>query len=190
MTKQAIKQSSDMEHVWKDISDTWGRLNVNNDNPAAPFALTREIDNAGGFTDDMVDRIYARYEFCEGFTNAQLAELKTLALALKGNAGMLPEELVKLEQSLENQIARAGQKSSPSENHSYTPLPEDVTWRPFSPMSKTTWPDKHQNIVFGPQFSYPISARFDNGTWYRHGSNTPLQGVTKFMHVPAPKEWS
>jgi len=177
-----------MEHVWKDISDTWERLTVNKNNSAAPFALTRDIEAAGHFSDDIVERIYARYDFCEGFTNQQLEGLKSLALALKGNQGMLPEALAKLEESLTNQIARAGPDSA-KVNQSFAPMPEDITWRPFSPMSKTTWPEKHQNLVFGPQFSYPISARFDNGTWYRHGSNTPLQGVTKYMHVPAPKEW-
>ena len=47
MAKTA-RQANDMEHVWKDISDVWGKLDGKKEN-AAPFALTRQISKAGGF---------------------------------------------------------------------------------------------------------------------------------------------
>ena len=190
MTKQVLKQApGDMDSVWRDISDTWDRISGENDTPASPFALTREIAVAGHFTEDMVERIYARYDFCEGYSNDELAALQCLALAIKANAEKMPDEILKLAQTLGDQISRGQQGNGPTNGAGAPPMQEDLLWRGFSHTAKTTWPKKHQNLVFGPQFSYPLSARFDDGTWYRHGSNTPLQGVTKYMHVPAPGDW-
>ena len=192
MTKRPQKQpTSDMEHVWKDISDIWKKLTGENDNPVAPVALTREIDAAGRFTDEVVEKIYARYDFCEGYTNDQLKNMQTLILNLKGKSGEIPQELEKLQLALNAKITREQQlqslKLATAMENSWTEA--ETTWRTFSPSAKSTWPEKHQNVVFGPQFSYPISARFDSGVWYRHGANTPLSGVTKYMYVPAPRDW-
>ena len=192
MTKRPQRQqTSDMEHVWKDISDIWKKLTSENDNPATPFALTREIDAAGRFTDEVVEKIYARYDFCEGYTNDQLKNMQTLILNLKGKSGEIPQELEKLQLALNAKITREQQlqslKLATAMENSWTEA--ETTWRTFSPSAKSTWPEKHQNVVFGPQFSYPISARFDSGVWYRHGANTPLSGVTKYMYVPAPRDW-
>ena len=100
-----FKQPNDMEHVWKDISETWERLTGEAPEAENAFALTREIDEAGKLTDDIVDRIYARYD------------------------------------------------------------------------------------LFGPTFYFPISAQFKNGQWYRQGTDRVLEGVTKYMHIPAPDLW-
>ncbi|MCH7806617.1 MAG: hypothetical protein IH995_05680 [Proteobacteria bacterium] len=192
MTKRPQKQpTSDMEHVWKDISDIWEKLTSENDNPSTTFALTREIDAAGRFTDEVVEKIYARYDFCEGYTNRQLKNMQTLVLNLKSKGGQIPKELEKLQLTLNAKITREQQlqslKLGKTMENSWTEA--ETTWQTFSPSAKSTWPEKHQNVVFGPQFSYPISARFDSGVWYRHGANTPLSGVTKYMYVPAPRDW-
>ena len=98
MAKTA-RQPNDMEHVWKDISDVWGKLDGKNEN-AAPFALTRHIAKAGRFTDAIVEKIYARFEFCEGFTNKQLERLKTLGESAKGKTAETPEDVKELQETL------------------------------------------------------------------------------------------
>ncbi len=183
------KQPSDMEHVWKDISETWERLTGEDEKSDNPFALTREIDAAGKFSDDIVDRIYARYEFCEGFTNNQLEKMKSLALSTKGSLSEAPLELKKLRESL----AAGEQRQNPFKNGKPAPPAQNCAqareWKSFSLDAKSTWPDKAQNVVFGPLFSFPISARFNDGKWYRQNSDKPLEGVTKYLHIKAPDDW-
>lgn len=176
----------DMEHVWKDISDTWERLTE--ETAGAPFALTREIDKAGKFTDEIVDKIYARYEFCEGFTNKQLDKMKSLALSTKGSLSEAPLELKKLRETLAAREAREnpfknGQPAKPANGK------ETLDWKVFNPETKSTWPEHHQNVVFGPTFSFPISAQFKDGKWFRQGTDQELKGVTKYLHLAPPQDW-
>jgi len=183
------KQPNDMEHVWKDISDTWQRLTGEDEKSEAAFALTREIDAAGKFSDDIVDRIYARYEFCEGFTNNQLEKMKSLALSTKGALSEAPLELKKLRESLKVGENRQnhfnnGKPAKPAKNGA-----EELVWKSFSPGTKSTWPEQAQNVVFGPLFSFPISANFKDGKWYRYGTDKTLEGVTKYLHIEAPDDW-
>lgn len=183
------KQPNDMEHVWKDISETWGRLTGEDEKSDTAFALTREIDAAGKFSDDIVDRIYARYEFCEGFTNNQLEKMKSLALSTKGSLSEAPLELKKLRESL----AAGEGRQNPFKNGKPLKTAQngsgELEWKSFSPGTKSTWPEKAQNLVFGPQFSFPISAKFKEGKWFRVGADNPLEGVTKYLHIKAPDDW-
>jgi hypothetical protein len=65
-----------------------------------------------------------------------------------------------------------------------------MTWQSYRPSGKSTWPEHCQNVVFGPQFSHPVSARFSDGQWHRHGTGEIIQGVTKYLHVAAPEDWT
>ncbi len=184
------KQTNDMEHVWKDISETWGRLTGEDEKSDTAFALTREIDVAGKFSDDIVDRIYARYEFCEGFTNHQLEKMKSLALSTKGSLSDAPLELARLRESLVARDARERPLRKRKSQETDKNGGEDFIWRNFCQSTRSTWPDQAQNVIFGPQFSFPFSAKFKAGKWYRQGSEKPLENVTKYLHVKAPENWS
>lgn len=186
-TRKAVRD--DMEHVWKDISETWERLTGENEMTEDAFALTREIDGAGKFTNEIVDRIYARYEFCEGFTNDQLDKMKSLALSTKGSLSEAPLELERLRESLVAKDARERPLKkrkvvNPNKNGG-----EDFIWRNFSGGTKSTWPDQKQNVIFGPTFSFPFSAEFKDGKWYRQNSKTEIEGVTKYMRINPPEDW-
>jgi len=196
------RHANDMEHVWKDISDVWGKLDGKKEN-AAPFALTRQISKAGRFTEAIVEKIYARFEFCEGFTHKQLERLKTLGESAKGKAAETPEDVKDLQETLAARAKRenVANLSPPEPSHSSDPTPEPVQntsdenrvsmcWQPFSQGSKDTWPDRKQNVVFGTTFSHPISARFENGQWFRHGTGALIKSVTKYLHVPPPEDWT
>lgn len=184
------KQPNDMEHVWKEISDTWERLTGEDETTENAFALTREINKAGRFTDEIVDRIYARYEFCEGFTNRQLEKMKSLALSTKSSLSEAPLELKKLKQSLEARSERENPFKNNKKFSADEKKPESaLEWKSFSPGSKSTWPEHVQNVVFGPNFSFPISAQFRQGKWYRQGTDQELKGVTKYLHVAPPDDW-
>ena len=183
------KQTNDMEHVWKDISETWGRLTGEDEKSDTAFALTREIDAAGQFSDDIVDRIYARYEFCEGFTNLQLEKMKSLALSTKGSLSDAPLELARLRESL---VARDARERPLKKRKVVNPDKnggEDFIWRNFSSGTKSTWPDQKQNVIFGPNFSFPFSAEFKEGKWHRQNSKAEIEGVTKYMRINPPEDW-
>ena len=187
-----IQKPSDMDRVWKDISDIWEKLNGEIEKSAAPYALTREIEAAGHFTDDIVKRIYARYEFCEGFKNEQLRRMKSLAENARGNSSETPEEVHKLQKTLTARADRDYQKSVAGQTAA-TPVSAGlagVCWRSFSPSARGTWPEHKQSLVFGPHFSHPISATFEAGHWYRHGTGEIIRGITKYMHVSPPEDWS
>lgn len=184
------KQPNDMEHVWKDISETWGRLTGETENTEEAFALTREIYAAGKFSDDIVDRIYARFEFCEGFTNDQLDKMKTLALSTKGSLSEAPLELARLRESLVAKDLRERPLKKRKSLETTGNGGEGFIWRNFCQSTKSTWPEDVQNVVFGPQFSFPISAKFKDGKWYRQGTSNALEGVTKYLHIKAPDDWS
>lgn len=201
MAKTA-RQANDMEHVWKDISDIWGKLDGKKEN-AAPFALTRQIAKAGRFTEAIVEKIYARFEFCEGFTNKQLERLKTLGESAKGKTAETPEEVKELQETLAARAQRENvvKLNTPEPSHWSEPAPEPVEntngedrvsmcWQSFSQGSKETWPERKQNVVFGTTFSHPISARFENGQWFRHGTGDLIKNVTKYLHVPPPEDWT
>ncbi len=199
---KAARKPSDMEHVWKDISDIWEKLDGKNQS-AVPFALTRKIAKAGRFTDDIVDRIYARFEFCEGYSNKQLINLKSLGESIRGKGALTPEDVKQLQNTIDARAERKNPAKSETPEPAPVPAPEpepaqtsggedrvSMCWQSFSQGSKDSWPERKQNVVFGPTFSHPISARFENGQWFRHGTGDLIKSVTKYLHVPPPEDWT
>ena len=195
---QDAKQQAKVGDVWNEIRDTWGKIE---EKPAPETAgeikstgdkspsgenfpviqgsrLAKDVNEAGGLTQQLVEKIHQCYDFCAGFSPDDLKDMGTL-------------ETFKVRAAMESQAANDGTgHHAAGEGEEHASFGSSFgSWESFSPGSQKTWPDHKHNVVFGPRLIRPVMALFLNGKWFHDGTNKPIEGVTKFQHIEAPEDW-
>ena len=181
--------------VWDEIKDTWGKLHEKTAAPGKPkkqadktasadklgvlqgSKLAKDIQKAGGFTKEILEKVHQRYDFCTGVPAEELQDMGTL-------------QTFRIKQAMENPGA-ADAAADPGGEDPEAGFQGGAfgAWENFSPGSKKTWPQNKHNVVFGPRLIRPVMALFVSGKWFHDGTNKPIEGVTKYQHIGAPEDW-